>query len=42
MTPNPSLQPTRNGMALGPCNASVYHAPHGPNAMPSRAAELER
>ena len=40
--PNTSLQPTRNGMALGPCNAFVYDAPHGPSAMPLRAAELER
>ena len=40
--PNTSLQPTRNGMALGPGNAFVYDAPHGPSAMPLRAAELER
>ena len=40
--PNTSLQPTRYGMALGPCNAFVYHAPHGASAMTLRAAELER
>ena len=40
--PNSSLQPTRNGMALGPCTAFNYDAPHGPSAMPLRAAELER
>jgi hypothetical protein len=40
--PNPSLQPTRNGIALGPRSAFVYDAPHGPSAMPLRAAELER
>ena len=36
--PNTSFKRTRNGMALGPRSASVYHAPHGPSAMPSRAA----
>jgi hypothetical protein len=40
--PNTSLQPTVIGMALGPRGAAVYHAPHGPSAMPLPAAELER
>jgi hypothetical protein len=36
--PNTSFKRTRNGMALGPCNALVYRAPHGPSAMPLRPA----
>mgnify|MGYP006977283033 CR=1 FL=1 len=40
--PNPSLQPTVTGMALGPRSALVHHAPRGPSAMPLPAAELER
>ena len=36
--PNKSFKRTRNGMALGPCNALVYRAPHGPSAMPLRSA----
>ena len=36
--PNKSFKRTRNGMALGPCNALVYRAPHGPSAMPPRSA----
>lgn len=40
--PNPSLQPTVIGMALGPRSALVHHAPRGPSAMPLPAAELER
>jgi hypothetical protein len=36
--PNTSFKRTRNGMALGPCNALVYRAPHGPSAMPLRSA----
>jgi hypothetical protein len=40
--PNPSLQPTVTGMALGPRSAVVHHAPRGPSAMPLPAAELER
>lgn len=40
--PNPSLQPTVIGMALGPRSAVVYPAPRGPSAMPLPAAELER
>jgi hypothetical protein len=36
--PNTSFKRTRNGMALGPCNALAYRAPHGPSAMPLRPA----
>ena len=42
VTPNPSLQPTRTGIGLGPRSALVYRALHGPSPMPPRAAELER
>ena len=38
MPPNKSFKRTRNGMALGPCSALVYRAPHGPSATPLRAA----
>ena len=38
MPPNRSFKRTRNGMALGPRGALVYAAPHGPSAMPLRAA----
>lgn len=36
--PNKSFKRTRTGMALGPCNALVYRAPHGPSATPLRSA----
>jgi hypothetical protein len=36
--PNTSFKRSPNGMALGPCNALVYRAPHGPSAMPLRPA----
>ena len=42
VTPNPSLQPTRTGIGLGPRSAVVYRALHGPSPTPPRAAELER
>ena len=42
VTPNPSLQPTRTGIGLGPRSAVVYRALHGPSPMPPRAAELAR
>jgi len=42
MPPNPSLEPTRNGMALGPRSALAHHAPRGPSTMPLRAGQLER
>jgi hypothetical protein len=40
--PNPSLEATRKGMALGLRNASVDPAPHGSGAMPLRSPHLER
>ena len=40
--PNPSLQPTRTGIGLGPRAAVVYPASRGPSPTPPRAAELER
>jgi hypothetical protein len=40
--PNPSLERTSTGMALGPRGAVVYPAPHGPSAMPAAAAQLKR
>jgi len=42
MTPNPSLERTRNGKAPWPRNAFVYDAPRGQGALPSRAAQLKR
>ena len=42
VTPNPSLQPTRTVIGLGPRSAVVYRALHGPSPTPPRAAELER
>jgi hypothetical protein len=40
--PNPSLEGTRSGMALGPRGAVVHVAPRGPSAMPTRAPQLKR
>jgi hypothetical protein len=40
--PNPSLEPTRTGMALGPRGARSYHPPRGPSAIPALAAQLKR
>jgi hypothetical protein len=40
--PNPSFEPTPNGIALGPRSALVHDAPRGPNAIPSVAAQLQR
>jgi len=42
LAPNPSLEPTRSGMAPGPRGARVYHPPRGPGATPARAAQLKR
>ena len=42
MTPNPSFERTRNGIALGPRSARCHDAPRGPSAMPQRAAQLKR
>ena len=40
--PNPSFEPTPNGIALGPRGALVHHAPRGPSTIPSVAAHLKR
>jgi len=40
--PNPSLEPTHTGMALGPPGAMVHHPPRGPSATPARSAQLKR
>ena len=42
MTPNPSLERTSTGKALGPRGAMVYAAPRGPSASPVAAAQLKR
>jgi hypothetical protein len=40
--PNPSLEWTRTGMALGPRGYSGHHSPRGPSATPARAPQLKR
>ena len=40
--PNPSLERTSTGMALGPRGAQVYAAPRGPSALPVASAQLKR
>ena len=40
--PNPSLEPTRTGMALGPRGRGSYHRPRGPSAIPALAPQLKR
>jgi hypothetical protein len=40
--PNPSLERTHTGMALGPRGVSGHHPPRGPSATPARAAQLKR
>ena len=40
--PNPSLEPTRSGVALGPRGSCSYHPPRGPSATPALAAQLKR
>jgi hypothetical protein len=40
--PNPSFEPTPNGIALGPRGALLHHAPRGPSTMPPVAAQLQR
>ncbi len=42
MTPNPSLEPTRTGMALGPLPGVAHHPSSGPSATPALAAQLKR
>ena len=40
--PNPSLEPTHTGMALGPPGSRCHHSPRGPSAIPARSAQLKR
>jgi hypothetical protein len=40
--PNPSLEPTRTGMALGPPPGVVHHPSGGPSATPALAPQLKR
>lgn len=42
MTPNPSLEPTRTGMALGLLPGVVHHPSSGPSAIPALAPQLKR
>ncbi len=42
LRPNPSLERTRTGMALGPRGAHCHHSPRGPSAMPALSAQLKR
>ena len=42
VTPNPSLEPTRTGMALGPPPGVVHHPSGGPSAIPALAPQLKR
>jgi hypothetical protein len=40
--PNPSLEWTATGMALGPPAGVVHHPAVGPSAIPASAAQLKR
>jgi hypothetical protein len=40
--PNPSLEWTRTGIALGPPGAHCHHSPRGPSAIPVLAPQLKR
>jgi len=40
--PNPSLERTSTGMALGPRSARCHHPPRGPSAIPASAPQLKR
>ena len=42
MTPNPSLEWTATGKALGPRAGVVHHPSRGPSAFPASAAQLKR
>lgn len=42
MTPNPSLEPTRIGMALGPLPGVGHHPSSGPSTTPPLAPQLKR
>jgi len=41
MTPNPSLEWIRTGMALGPRTSVVHHPVHGPSTTPARSPQLK-
>ena len=40
--PNPSLEATLHGLALGPRGARWHHPPRGPSANPRRSPQLKR
>ena len=40
--PNPSLEATLHGLALGPRGARWHHAPRGPSTNPRRSPQLKR
>jgi hypothetical protein len=40
--PNPSLERTSTGLALGPRGYSGHHSPRGPSANPAGSAQLKR
>jgi hypothetical protein len=40
--PNPSLERTSTGKALGPRGVVFHHPPRGPSASPVPAAQLKR
>jgi hypothetical protein len=42
LRPNPSVNATANGMALGPRSTANYHVLRGPSTMPSSARYLKR
>ena len=42
LLPNPSLEATATGRALGPRRAASYHARRGPSALPPSAPQLKR
>ena len=42
LLPNPSLEATATGRALGPRRAASYHARRGPSALPLSAPQLKR
>jgi hypothetical protein len=41
-TPNPSLERTSTGKALGPRNGQCHHPLRGPSALPVASAQLKR
>ena len=40
--PNPSLEPTSTGLALGPRGSQAYAPPRGPSSNPAASAQLKR